>query len=94
MRVLRKLKANTSCGPDGLPPNLQKKLAAQIAFPLSVLFNNSMSMGKIPHQWRRAIVTPIPKGGLASAASNYRHNSMQDHGKGHSQIPIRLLIPT
>ena len=70
-RVLRKLKTNnSSCGPDGFPPILLKKLATQLSF------HNSMSAGKIPGAWRCAIVIPIAKGGIASAASNYRPISL------------------
>jgi len=36
--VLRKLKNKVSCGLDGLPPTLFKKLAPCLAFPLSVLY--------------------------------------------------------
>lgn len=73
---LRKLKNSTSCGPDGFPPVLFKTLAADLAFPLSLLFNNSMSVGKPPDEWKKAIVVPIAKEGLASDVNNYRPISL------------------
>ena len=51
--VLRKLKNKVSCGLDGLSPTLFKKLAPCLAFPLSVLYNNSMSVGKLPDEWKQ-----------------------------------------
>ena len=76
MKAIRKLKNNTSCGPDGLPPILFRKLASHLALPLSLLFNNSMSVGRIPDDWKKAIITPISKGGLASDVCNYRPISL------------------
>jgi len=35
-----------------------------------------MSVGKIPAEWRNAIVIPVAKGGLASDVSNYRPISL------------------
>ena len=66
LRVLRKLKSSKSSGPDGFPSHLFKKLASHLAFPLSMLFNNSMSVGKIPAECKNLIITPVAKGGLAS----------------------------
>jgi len=75
-RVLRKLKNKVSCGLDGLPPTLFKKLAPCLAFPLSVLYNNSMSVGRLPDEWKKAVITPIAKGGIASDPCNYRPISL------------------
>jgi len=88
-KVLRHLKANSSCGPDGFPPNLLKKLAPQLSYPLSVLFNNSMSTGKIPDAWRCAIVTPIAKGGVASDVDNYRPISLTS---GVCKVMERVIV--
>ena len=75
-RAIKKLKSNLSCGPDGFPPVMFKKLARQLATPLSQLFSSFMSVGQIPADWRCAIVTPIAKGGAASDPSNYRPISL------------------
>jgi len=40
------------------------------------LYSSFMSVGQVPDDWRRAIVTPIYKGGVASDASNYRPISL------------------
>ena len=63
LRVLRKLKSSKSSGPDGFPSDLFKKLASHLAFPLSMLFNNCMSVVKIPAEWKSAIITPVAKSG-------------------------------
>jgi Reverse transcriptase (RNA-dependent DNA polymerase) len=40
------------------------------------MFDSFMSVGRIPYEWRRAVVTPIYKGGLAADVSNYRPISL------------------
>ena len=74
--VLRKLKNKVSCELDGLPLTLFNKLASCLAFPLSLLYNNSMSVGKLPYEWKKAVITPIAKSGLASDPCNYRPVSL------------------
>jgi len=71
LRVLKKLKTKSAPGPDKLPPVLYKNLSSSLA-PLSLLFASCHSVGKIPDEWCSAIVTPMYKGGISSAISNYR----------------------
>ena len=52
------LKNSTSCGPDGLPPVMFRNLTGSLAGPLSVLFNNSMSVGKLPTEWKKSYCHP------------------------------------
>ena len=76
LRTLQKLKTNSSSGPDGLPPILFKKLAPELALPLSLLFQSSMSVGQLPCEWKTATVSPIYKSGLACDVNNYRPISL------------------
>ena len=55
---------------------LYKNLSFSLAEPLSSLFASCQSVGKIPDEWRSAIVTPLYKGGISSAVSNYRPVSL------------------
>ena len=55
-----------------MPLMLYNKLSKSLAHPLSLIFESLMSTGKVPAEWRSAIVTPVHKGGLASIMSNYR----------------------
>ena len=75
-RVMRKLKRSKSSGPDGIPCDLFKMLASHLSLLLCILFNYSLSVGKIPVEWRNAIISPVAKGGLASDVSNYRPISL------------------
>jgi len=75
-RAIFKLKSNLSSGPDGIPPLLVKQLSAALAGPLSLIYTSFMSVGAIPDAWRRAVITPIYKGGPAGDTSNYRPVSL------------------
>jgi hypothetical protein len=72
MRAIKRLKNNTASGPDGMAPIMDKNLAQSLAEPLALIFESFMPVGRIPDEWRRTIITPIYKSGLASDVSNYR----------------------
>ena len=77
--VLRVLKNKTKSAPghDELPSVLYKKnLSFSLAEPLSSLFASCQSVGKIPDEWRSAIVTPLYKGGISSAVSNFAFSAL------------------
>ena len=58
-----KLKNKVSSGPDGIPSMLYKRLAINLARPLSMLFNLIEQYGTLPSMWKSAIVIPIFKKG-------------------------------
>ena len=58
---LGKLKAAKSAGPDQIPPRLLKEFAYELSVPLTDILNSSFLEGKVPDQWKKAIVVPIPK---------------------------------
>jgi len=75
-KEIKCMKANGSAGPDNYPPVLLKKLAPSLITPLSLLYSSFMSVGQVPNEWKRATVTPVHKGGLASDPGNYRPISL------------------
>jgi len=70
--AIRKLKISGTSGPDGFPPRLFMTLASCLSAPLSLLFSSFMLIGKIPQNWKHAVVTPVYKNGSASCVSIYR----------------------
>ena len=70
--VLAKLKPRHNRTPDQIPAIFLKRVATAIAFPLTLIYNKSLSTGNIPHIWKKAIVVPLHKKGLRSDCNNYR----------------------
>ena len=61
LRTVEKIKVNKSPGPDEIVPRILKETKHQISKPLSTLFNKSLTVGKVPSDWKNANVTPIFK---------------------------------
>jgi len=59
-----------------LSPRLLKRISEEIAYPVTILFNQSMSEGAVPHDWKIANATPIFKKGSRRQPENYRPVSL------------------
>nr|VZI54006.1 unnamed protein product [Spirometra erinaceieuropaei] len=75
-KELMTINESKSPGPDDIPPKLLKDLAAELAKPLSMLFQASFEAGCLPADWKSGRITPMHKGGSKAAANNYRPISL------------------
>ena len=76
LRVINKMKVNKTPGPDKISPRILKEVKHEITKPLSMIFNKSLTFGKVPNEWKLANVTPIFKKGDKSQPKNYRPISL------------------
>ena len=76
--LLEKQKPNKAAGPDQIQARVLKEAAGELAPALTLLFNSSYQHGKVPDDWRHAIVSPIYKAGKndRSKPVNYRPISL------------------
>ena len=74
--VLSHLDVNSAMGPDGLHPHLLKACASQLAYPLHIIFQLSVTEGVLPSLWKLSYVVPIFKKGSRLDALNYRPVSL------------------
>jgi Reverse transcriptase (RNA-dependent DNA polymerase)/Endonuclease-reverse transcriptase len=72
LHFVKQMPAKKSCGVDGVPMFLVKKIASFIAAPLADIFSASFAQGVYPDCFKQAVVVPIFKKGNRQDSSNYR----------------------
>jgi hypothetical protein len=71
-KYLNSININKGSGPDDIPPVLIKNCSSSLTIPITLLFEKSIREGCVPSLWKRALVTPIPKGKVSTEIENYR----------------------
>ena len=72
LRAIKRLKASSAAGPDGLPAMFFKRCAPQLSVPLQTLFSRSLREGRLPAEWKLSKIIPVFKKGSRSDPGNYR----------------------
>ena len=102
LKLLENLKPNKATGPDGIPGNLLRMCASELASVFTLLFQASLDQGAVPSDWKLANIVPVFKKGDKAKAQNYRpisltsisskilehiiHSSIMDHFEKHSML--------
>ena len=76
LHELNMLKDSKATGPDEIPSIVLKSCAEVLARPLTVLFRKSLDTGKVPEEWKQAIIIPLFKKGSKVQPGNYRPVSL------------------
>ena len=76
---MKTIKQNSSGGSDEFPAILLKQCSKSPAHPLQLLFEASLKTGEIPIDLKRAIITPIYKGGCRNLPKNYHPIALASH---------------
>ena len=82
--LITSLPSKTSSGPDNISSQMLKGTIDSVSPQLVALFNQSLSSGCIPSDWKISNVTPIFKAGDPKLVSNYRPISLLS-------LPSKLL---
>ena len=72
LKRLSNLNINKSAGYDGIHPRILKETAPYIAYPLFILFTQSLKCGQLPSDWKKANISALHKKGRKNDVSNYR----------------------
>ena len=74
--LLTSLNLTKASGSDGISATMLRNTACSIAPAIVMLFNMSISTGKLPSAWKLSAIVPIPKSGDNTNVSNYRPISL------------------
>ena len=75
-KEIMSLNSKKACGPFSIPVKLLKLIKSPISKPLELLFNHSLSTGKVPQDFKIARVIPVFKNGSKTDINNYRPISL------------------
>ena len=89
VKIITKFDQTKSPGHDNIGNNIIKRIAKEISKPLAIIFNLSITTGKVPNQLKSAKVIPIYKKDDAEIYSNYRPVSVLS---SFSKILERLIF--
>ena len=76
LKLLSQLDIRKSMGPDGISPRILKETSHEVALILTFIFNQSLSSGVVPQDWRSANIFAMHKKGPKDLAENYRPISL------------------
>ena len=74
--IINSLKVNKATGPDGISNRMLKLSAPSICQSLAIVFNQIISTGIFPIDWKKANVSPIFKSVDRQLVENYRPISL------------------
>ena len=66
------LKMKRSAGADNLTQEQLKLGSKELVNPLAKIINQSITEGKFPKDWKKAVITPVLKKGCVKDKNNYR----------------------
>ena len=75
-RIISALPAKISSGHDGISNQFLKQLNSSISYPLSIIFNQSLSSGVFPEKMKLAEIVPLFKSKEEDMVVNYRPVSL------------------
>ncbi|XP_047127759.1 uncharacterized protein LOC124808615 [Hydra vulgaris] len=84
LAYLNGLNPNKSIGVDNISLKVLKECAAQMTYPLTLIYNKALSEGSTPSAWKQSHVTPLFKKESRLDAANYRPVSI-------TSVPCKVM---
>merc|ERR1712074_60201 len=99
---MKNINPNKAAEPDGIPGQLLKICAEELAPVFTTLFQAPINQGNVPEDWKKANIMPLFKKGDKTNPENYRpvsltsisckllehiiHSSVMDHFDQHKVL--------
>ena len=91
---LRSLRNRSASGPDCIPVWFLKTFESHIAKPLTAVFNLSLSTGVFPTEWKKAVISPLPKVSKPTTPNDFRPISLTSVlSKLFERIVLKMISP-
>ena len=74
--IMKNQQPKLSSGIDTINNKIVKMCHKELATPMSVIINKSMSQGKVPTHYKKALIKPLYKKGPSNICGNYRPVSL------------------
>lgn len=91
---LKRLSVKKSSGSDVIPTRIYVELADYLAYPLQIIYTNSVKQQKLPSIWKHAVVTPIPKTTPVNIKKFRPISVLPTQAKVFEQIILRTMRKT
>ena len=77
--AIKEINNHSSSAEDDIPAIILKKCAAQLSYPILLIWRDSLESGVVPKTFKKQIITPVFKKGSRAKPSNYRPISLTSH---------------
>ena len=77
--AIKEIDINATSCPDDIPVRILNNCCSSLAYPISLIWKESLETGNIPNMLKQQYITPVFKKGDKSLASNYRPISLTSH---------------
>ena len=79
VKAIKRMPRGKTAGPSRFPTELLKPIATEVSFPLAILFNEIVRLGKVPTPWKQALLFPIAKVPSPKSIGDHRPISLTEH---------------
>ena len=78
-QAIKKIHADSSPGPDGIPVILLKNCSSELCVPIRMIWSESLDIGVVPQFYKQSYISPLFKKGNRAQAVNYRPVALTSH---------------
>ena len=79
IKAINEINDNSACGQDDIPAIILKQCKTTLAYPILLIWEESLSHGYVPKVFKKQIITPVHKKSSKAEPSNYRPIALTSH---------------